>query len=112
MIPTTPRRPSASSEGGCLPAVLLLVSIVPLSVIHAATLMKLWEWFIADPFGVREIGLPLAIGLTALITAVTVRPDESQSEGDLWASLVKVWVWRLCVTALLLGEGLIVSRWV
>lgn len=62
---------------------LALLLMAPMSIVHGATLAKLWEWFIADTFGVMAISTAEAIGLSMLVMFVTYQLDaRNEPEGD------------------------------
>lgn len=78
MRPPQPRRQRSSGRA----ALLALVSIPVLAIIHGIVLAKLWEWFVADTFGVMEVSVAQAIGLSTLAAFVTYQPDAKSKDYD------------------------------
>lgn len=51
-----------------LAAILVLVSLVPALIWSGYVTTVLWQWFVAEPFGVRPISIPLALGLSLILS--------------------------------------------
>ena len=77
-----PRRPETAPASDSLPkgavrglglivgfiAALLFVALV---VLDGWAMSTLWRWFVADTFGITEIGIAQAIGLGAFVSLIT-----------------------------------------
>lgn len=58
----------------------LLLWLAPLSVLRGIVLAKLWEWFVADTFGVLAISVVQAVGLSTLVTYLGYAWSSSEEE--------------------------------
>lgn len=91
----------------------LLVGVVltlPLTVIYGATLAKLWEWFIADTFGVMALSTAQAIGVSMTVTFVTYQQDAAvDDDADALEALAKKITVDLVRVVLALGVGGVVK---
>ena len=55
--------------------------LLPLSITFSGyALSILWDWFIADQFGLRSISIPSAIGLALIISYTTYQYDENSTD--------------------------------
>src|SRR6476619_7135305 len=68
---------------GCLGVAGYFAVIVPLAAIFRGfALMKLWAWFVSQPFGVRPINIALAYGLSCIIGLLTYQSDAAKSDDE------------------------------
>lgn len=108
---TTSRRPTTRTN--TVPALALgLVLTGPLMAVYGATLAKLWEWFVADTFGVLALSTAQAIGLSMVVTFVTYQEDAAQHEDDALSALVSRVVTSLVRAGLALFFGAIVKGFI
>lgn len=64
-------------------AVVLGLLFLPLTTtLYGATLAKLWEWFIADTFGVLALSTAEAVGVSLVVTFVTYQYDAVNRDDD------------------------------
>lgn len=59
-------------------ALLLVCLSLTLTLYRAFALKTLWAWFIVPTFGLTELSIPLAIGLSCL--SLVFRPSETMDE--------------------------------
>lgn len=94
----------ADKAEGCIAFAFALVMDVPIAIVSGALLAKMWEWFIADPFGapylsvVQAIGVSLTIGY--LIHRTDTRPDDRGAVEIVGAALGGT-IARLAITAVI-----------
>jgi len=64
-------------------ALLVVVVIIPLnSVLNGWVLTKLWAWFMVPTFGLPELGIVPAIGLSMIIGYLTQHATSSKSSDE------------------------------
>jgi hypothetical protein len=73
-------RRTSTNAGAAFVLSLLVMPVV--MVIYGSTLAKLWEWFVADTFGVLALSTAQAIGLSSVVTFVTYQEDARSDRGD------------------------------
>lgn len=92
--------------------VLLILS----SVVNGLVLKIMWEWFVADTFGLPSLTIPLAIGLSIVVGFLTYQDSttdktspESKSEAERTITLIAYGIIR---PMLVLGLARIVYQFV
>lgn len=88
---------------GCIVMVAAMLLSIPL---RGLTLVVLWRWFLVPPFGLPDLSIPYALGLSLLVnTLIVQRVDWKQAgkktKGELIAEAVYPWV--QCGLVLLVG---------
>lgn len=72
---------SAKSKTSTIVAALIMV--VPMVVLRAYVIARLWAWFMV-PLGVAEIGLAQAAGLVLLVSMIRNRPANAAEPDPEW----------------------------
>ena len=85
-----------------------LFSLPPLAILQGWVMSVLWRWFIAPTFGLREISIPAAIGISLLMGVV--RPPHTPRNMT-WDSLGRGISNSVYFPLALLLLGLIVRLW-
>ena len=82
--------------------------IVGINIVDGWVVSNLWRWFVAEPFGVRPIGIAHAVGVCILVGAVTFKPS---NPGDVPSEkLINRGIVTALVLMFLLGSGWVVHR--
>lgn len=104
-------RRSTSNAGAAFVLSLLLMPV--LMVIYGATLAKLWEWFVADTFGVMALSTAQAIGLSSVVTFVTYQEDaRSEQSDDALERLVYIVILTLFRAVMAIAIGAVVKGFI
>ena len=84
--------------------ILFVLAVVPLALIEAFVLVKLWAWFVVPAFGLPPIGYVTAIGID--LVASNFRPlpphelkDEYVKHPSIWRRFVVLIAVRLMALA-------------
>lgn len=106
--------PQASDRSDTLLALGLGMLAMPvLMVIYGAALAKLWEWFIADTFGVMALSTAQAIGVSMTVTFVTYQEDAKRDDDrDALEELIRIVITSLVRSVLLLTIGAVVKGFI
>ncbi len=64
---------------GCL---TVLIGTIVWSVINSVLIVFLWNWLIPDLFGLSEISLPQAVGISFLLGLLRSSSSSDNSSGD------------------------------
>ena len=68
---------------GCVGVFVLLAAyVVVASIVRGWVLTYLWQWFILPVFDVRDITIVEAIGLSMVVTFLTVQQQQTKDERD------------------------------
>jgi hypothetical protein len=62
------------------------------AIFQGLTIMVLWGWFVAPSFGVQELTISLAVGLSLTVktlTATWIKHEEEKKEEDIYKMFVK-----------------------
>lgn len=74
---------------GCAKAIGAVFVALPLSMLWSAFATKtLWNWFVAEPFGVRAMTIPLALGLEVLVGMHRFFPNKAMRGEVEWAEVL------------------------
>lgn len=65
-------------------AATLIVFILVAALLRAIVLAHLWQWFVADVFGIRRISVAVAYGLLAIVMLVLPKPSAGDSDDERW----------------------------
>ncbi len=79
--------PKKSENQGCAPPLVLLALVPFMSIINGALLAKLWEWFIADPFGAPYLSVVQAIGVAMVVGFLVFQYNDSEPEHRGWSAV-------------------------
>ena len=107
-MPRRSRNDDAFSKGFAAFVAILLMPVF--AVVNGALLAKLWEWFIADQFGVRHLSVVQAIGVALVVGFLTYTHVPEHPDTDPLASFaegIARWIVRIAftfVSALLLVQ--------
>ncbi len=64
--------------------VLVVAIVVPATIIGGFILQKLWEWWVADTFGIKELTLVEAMGLSTLRSYYTFKGETTKRKKVNW----------------------------
>lgn len=93
--------------GGFVAAVVVSVSI------RGYVVESLWRWFVSAPFGVREINIPLAIGIAMLASMMSGSESKNNEKDMPMKDICAEWAARCVVGPLaILAIANILSRYV
>ncbi len=87
-----------------------IVVYIATAVLYGFTLSVLWSWFVVKPFHTVALSIPLAIGISMLVTFLTYHynPRQESEKGDWGKSIAFSVIYSLMV----LGMGAIVHAFV
>jgi hypothetical protein len=93
-------------------ATLGFLALIPLSVIwRGYALTVLWAWFVAPTFGLPELAIAPAIGLSLVVRYLTHQSDAVKTpEGDFGERMAKACAYALLLPLLVLGIGWVVHQ--
>lgn len=102
---------SLSRNKGISPLALvfwgLLISFIiaaPAYILEGWVITKLWAWFVVTQFGIAQIGIAEAVGLSTLLTLVThPMPTVKNKDGSYEFSASFYWLFLRPLTILLVG---------
>jgi len=58
----------------------VIVGVIILNVIFTGFVLKiLWSWFVAQTFGIMELNIPQALGLSIMVSCLVPTPKETSS---------------------------------
>jgi len=77
--------------GGFLVPIFLVLAIVPFLLIDGILFSKIWQWWVADTFGVRRLTLVEAMGISLIVAyfRYNVPSDKDASWKNLLSNLGK-----------------------
>jgi len=93
------------------PGWLLLVAILcvaPMAILQGWVMSVLWRWFIVPTFGLGEISIPVAIGITLFVSVVRPPHTPGKMTCDL---LIQGISESIAFSIIMLLIGLIVRLW-
>jgi hypothetical protein len=79
--------------GKLIQAVVVILLVIPSTIWKGYVLSIIWRWFVSDVFGVQELGVVSAMGLSLVVSMFT--PLRYSEEDD--TVMVK------CIIAMILG---------
>ncbi len=75
------------------------------SCLRGWVLQKLWAWFIASWFGVAMLSLPVALGLSTIVTVLILDVSITRDKHD-WSVMI---VFSITHSLIALGVGWIIT---
>ena len=57
---------------------IMLVASIALTIVRGLAITLLWLWFIVPQFGVPELSIPVAVGMSILIGMFTSKPPSAE----------------------------------
>ena len=68
-------------------SVLILLPCAPFLILWRAFVMTLlWSWFFVPTFGVDELSMPVAFGISLLVSLMTYQPPDTKEHNRTIAS--------------------------
>ena len=96
---------------GCLGALAYTAVALPLSsIFRGFVIAKLWAWFVSAPFGIRPIGIALAIGLSTLIGLCTYQYEDNEGKKGTVERLVDATLMAILLPSICLLIGWIAKQ--
>jgi len=93
------------SAGGFL---ILLLTLVASTILDGWALRIMWGWFVVPTFHVPTLPLPIAIGITLIISLLAMRPS-AISATDPDGQAVQAFTWAIMKPLFTLGIAWIVT---
>jgi hypothetical protein len=85
----------------------LLALDIPVLILRGFVLSQLWLWFLV-PLGVPVVGIAQAIGISLLVSMLTVSSHKSSDDDDFWTGAIGNLLKSLLMSLLAWGMGAIV----
>ena len=72
----------------CIGAFALIVILpVASSLIYGFVLLRLWEWFVVPTFGLPLLSLPVAVGISLIVSLLTIsspKTKDTREDSEKW----------------------------
>jgi len=73
---------------GIIPIIIGTILIIPLIIFNSVVIKILWGWFISDFFGIKELTIPVAIGISILFGMFKTHKSQKQEDSDIYKDLI------------------------